>query len=67
MLAVVLAVGWLLLSWLPQHAVAMSPGQFSEMRKATVDVFRHGFDNYMQHAFPDDEVTFGLPCALFSA
>ncbi|KAB8360954.1 hypothetical protein FH972_024686 [Carpinus fangiana] len=27
-----------------------------ELRKDTFDLFYHGFDNYMQHAFPEDEL-----------
>ncbi len=35
---------------------AMSPAQIAELRKETVAMFYHGFDNYMDIAFPEDEV-----------
>lgn len=34
----------------------MRSGRVAELRKATVDMFYHGFDNYMNIAFPEDEV-----------
>ena len=34
----------------------MSPARIAELRKETVDMFYHGFDNYMDVAFPEDEV-----------
>ncbi|KAL2756740.1 glycoside hydrolase family 47 protein [Sodiomyces alcalophilus JCM 7366] len=34
----------------------MGPARLAELRNQTVEVFRHGFDNYMQHAFPEDEL-----------
>lgn len=37
-------------------AAAMSPGHVRELRQETVDMFYHGFDNYMNIAFPEDEV-----------
>lgn len=37
-------------------ASAMSPARIAELRKETVDMFYHGFDNYMDVAFPEDEV-----------
>jgi hypothetical protein len=47
---------WILsLSWLVEVA-AMRPGRIAELRQDTVDMFYHGFDNYMQVAFPEDEV-----------
>jgi hypothetical protein len=49
---------WLLLSsilWLA-IANAMTPVRIAELRKETVDMFYHGFDNYMDVAFPEDEV-----------
>lgn len=36
---------------------AMSPMEIAEMRRETVDMFYHGFDNYMNVAFPEDEVS----------
>jgi hypothetical protein len=37
-------------------AAAMRPGRVRELRQETVDMFYHGFDNYMNIAFPEDEV-----------
>ncbi|KAH9892945.1 glycosyl hydrolase family 47-domain-containing protein [Xylariomycetidae sp. FL2044] len=54
LIAVVLL--WLL--WLPSLAPvwAMRPGRIAELRQETVDMFYHGFDNYMNIAFPEDEL-----------
>ena len=41
--------------WL-QTAVAMSSARIAELRKETVAMFYHGYDNYMNVAFPEDEV-----------
>ncbi len=45
----------LLSSW-PVHSLAMRPSRMAELRRETVEMFYHGFDNYMQIAFPEDEV-----------
>jgi hypothetical protein len=37
-------------------AAAMRPDRVRELRRETVDMFYHGFDNYMNIAFPEDEV-----------
>lgn len=37
-------------------AAAMRPGRVTSLRRETVDLFYHGFDNYMRVAFPEDEV-----------
>lgn len=37
-------------------AAAMRPDRVRELRQETIDMFYHGFDNYMQVAFPEDEV-----------
>jgi len=37
-------------------ADAMTPVRIAELRKETVDMFYHGYDNYMNVAFPEDEV-----------
>lgn len=37
-------------------AVAMRAGRVTDLRRETVDLFYHGFDNYMRVAFPEDEV-----------
>lgn len=34
----------------------MTPARIAELRKETVEMFYHGFDNYMELAFPEDEV-----------
>lgn len=38
----------------------MRPDRVRELRRETVDMFYHGFDNYMKIAFPEDEVWFYL-------
>jgi len=35
----------------------MSPADIAELRKETVRMFYHGYDNYMNVAFPEDEVS----------
>lgn len=49
-------VALFLLSWLHQAVVAMRPDRIAELRQQTVDMFYHGYDNYMDLAFPEDEV-----------
>jgi len=39
-------------------ADAMTPRRIGELRQETISMFYHGFDNYMQIAFPEDEVCF---------
>jgi hypothetical protein len=34
----------------------MRPDRVAQLRQETVDMFYHGFDNYMSIAFPEDEV-----------
>jgi hypothetical protein len=53
MLAVLLVV--LLGPWL---SIAMGPGRMGALRDDTVRMFLHGYKNYMQHAFPEDEVCY---------
>jgi hypothetical protein len=36
-------------------ADAMAPRRIGEIRQETISMFYHGFDNYMQIAFPEDE------------
>lgn len=38
-------------------SAAMRADQIQRLRQETVDMFYHGYDNYMQHAFPEDEVS----------
>jgi hypothetical protein len=40
----------------------MTDEAISSLRQETRDIFYHGFDNYMQHAFPEDELR-PLTCA----
>ncbi|GAB1310230.1 alpha-1,2-Mannosidase [Madurella fahalii] len=57
-------VGWSILIWtllavvMPRWpaAAAMRPDRVKELRRETVDMFYHGFDNYMKIAFPEDEL-----------
>lgn len=42
--------------WLVTLAGAMTPGRIAELRLETIEMFYHGFDNYMDVAFPEDEV-----------
>ncbi|OAX84746.1 hypothetical protein ACJ72_00885 [Emergomyces africanus] len=55
LLAWVLAIVAVLSLWIPP-ARAMSAGQIRELRKETEHMFYHGFENYMKHAFPEDEL-----------
>lgn len=54
----VLLLTVILLPWLGVggSVEAMRPGRIAELRRDTVDMFYHGFDNYMSIAFPEDEV-----------
>lgn len=50
-------------------AQAMRADYLAQLRHDTVDMFYHGFSNYMQHAFPEDEVCLQtclaiVPCGL---
>ena len=56
--ALMLFATWLLMPWLSH---AMRADRMAELREETVEMFYHGFTNYMQHAFPEDEV-----CAICS-
>lgn len=40
----------------PWMAEAMRDDYLRQLRQETVDMFYHGFNNYMEHAFPEDEV-----------
>jgi hypothetical protein len=51
-----LAIVWAALL-LPSCGVqAMRADHLGKLRQDTVDMFYHGYDNYMKHAFPEDEV-----------
>ncbi|KAL6702797.1 hypothetical protein ACN47E_000933 [Coniothyrium glycines] len=50
---------WMLLLWFCCWATAaygMADEAIAELRQETRDIFYHGFDNYMTHAFPEDEL-----------
>ncbi|KAK0747916.1 glycosyl hydrolase family 47-domain-containing protein [Apiosordaria backusii] len=58
-------IGWNVLLWTLVAVVlgpcwpgvaAMSTDRVKELRQETVDMFYHGFDNYMNIAFPEDEL-----------
>lgn len=51
-------VGPLLLIWslLPWTASSMRQDRLARLRRETVDMFYHGYSNYMNIAFPEDEV-----------
>lgn len=51
-IAVLLVV---LLLWAGQSH-AMTADHIARLRQETVDMFYHGYDNYMEIAFPEDEV-----------
>jgi hypothetical protein len=48
----------LLLSWLAvvPLADAMRPAMIENLRRETVDLFYHGYNNYLRYAFPEDEL-----------
>jgi hypothetical protein len=48
-----------LLLLLPWAALCMRADKVAELRGDTVRMFYHGFSNYIQHAFPEDEVRSG--------
>ncbi|KAL2211747.1 glycoside hydrolase family 47, alpha-1,2-mannosidase [Sarocladium strictum] len=37
-------------------AAAMRADRMAQLRRETVDMFYHGYGNYMEHAFPEDEL-----------
>ncbi len=41
---------------LPWTAPAMRADYLARPRQETVNMFYHGYSNYMLHAFPEDEV-----------
>lgn len=60
-----LLVALLFLTWLPQSVLAMRPDRMTRMRQEAVEMFYHGYDNYMHLAFPEDEVRSPTPrCCL---
>ena len=63
-LPLVLVVLVCLASW--PGVDAMRPGRRDQLRRQTVDLFYHGFDNYMRVAFPEDEVRSPVAAAATS-
>jgi hypothetical protein len=43
----------------------MTPEHIAELRRETVELFYHGFDNYMEIAFPEDEVRSPLKIQVY--
>lgn len=52
---VAIALAWLGCSLL-RPVDAMRADYLAQLRQETVDMFYHGYSNYMEHAFPEDEV-----------
>lgn len=50
-----ISIALLVLTWLAPTE-AMRPDRIAELRNETVEMFYHGFDNYMKLAFPEDEL-----------
>ncbi|KAI5467430.1 glycosyl hydrolase family 47-domain-containing protein [Mariannaea sp. PMI_226] len=46
----------LICSILPWRTFAMRQDRLERLRRDTVDMFYHGYDNYMEFAFPEDEL-----------
>ncbi|KAF1936030.1 hypothetical protein EJ02DRAFT_459857 [Clathrospora elynae] len=46
----------------PTLASGMTDEAIADLRQETRDIFYHGYDNYMKHAFPEDELR-PLSCA----
>lgn len=44
----------------------MPSRRIAELRQEAVDMFYHGFDNYMDIAFPEDEVRYFLTESFYS-
>lgn len=52
-----LALLLLVLAVPPWSAAAMRADRLAQLRQDTVDMFYHGYSNYMRHAFPEDEAS----------
>lgn len=48
----------------PWLSAAMAPGHARGLQDDTVRMFLHGFRNYMEHGFPEDEVRLMRPWPL---
>lgn len=62
MLPLLLSFLLLVTSW-PHLGAAMRPARVAQLRREVVEMFYHGYDNYMEIAFPEDEVR-GVPTKL---
>ncbi|KAF2644546.1 seven-hairpin glycosidase [Massarina eburnea CBS 473.64] len=60
------SAAWLFLlcfcCWAATPAFGMTDETIAQLRQETRDIFYHGYDNYMAHAFPEDELR-PLSCA----
>lgn len=61
-LSSLITITLLVLTWLAP-VQAMRPDRIAMLRNETVEMFYHGYDNYMKLAFPEDEVCW-LPCGV---
>lgn len=61
-----LLVALYFLSWLQHFVVAMRADRIADLRQQTVDMFYHGYDSYMDLAFPEDEVRWMHRCTVSS-
>lgn len=50
---------------LPWTATSMRKDLLAQLRQETVDMFYHGYDNYMKHAFPEDEVRSDIKLTIY--
>ncbi|TFB02351.1 ER degradation-enhancing alpha-mannosidase-like protein [Trichoderma ghanense] len=55
MMLAAIALAWLGCSLL-RPVDAMRADYLAQLRQETVDMFYHGYSNYMEHAFPEDEL-----------
>ncbi|TWU71594.1 alpha mannosidase-like protein [Metarhizium rileyi] len=62
MFAIALVLSCALLPWV---TMSMRADHLTQLRQETVDMFYHGFSNYMKHAFPEDELR-PLTCAALT-
>lgn len=56
-----LLLALLVLSSWPAGVLAMQSERIAQLRQETVEMFYHGYDNYMNIAFPEDEVRYTRP------
>ncbi|KAL5615461.1 hypothetical protein BROUX41_005506 [Berkeleyomyces rouxiae] len=53
--SLLVAVAFLFQPWV-YHVNGMRQSQIDSLRKASAEMFYHGYTNYMEHAFPEDEL-----------